>query len=425
MPEIPIKFCNVSKKYSINTGGISEFVRLCRKRIERVVRPGFSEGSLDPKREIWALKDVSFEVKKGEVLGIIGPNGAGKSTILKILSRITDPTKGTCEIQGRVGALIEIGAGFHDDLTGRENIFMNGAILGMKKKEIESKFDQIVEFAGLEKFIDTPLKKYSSGMRVRLGFAVAANLEPEVLLVDEVLAVGDVEFQGKSVKKMLSFKQKDIAIIFISHNMSSITAMCDRVLYLKEGQVKAIGDTQEMIGLYLRDFEGEDAGQSIQTTIRGEDFEIKKVSTLGQNGEEKQLFRYRDKMVIRVEYWFARTVRPFFSIVISGPSGPVSLMSMLADGGMSGALEGDGCLECVLDELPLLPGKYEIILHARREEGIGMFFKSKTMAQFLVDDSLEVYNFHGEHAAELARYHGYGSVFFPHQWRFPGRASGI
>jgi lipopolysaccharide transport system ATP-binding protein len=201
--------------------------------------------------KFWALKDVSFDVQPGEVIGIIGKNGAGKSTLLKILTRITEPTEGEAIINGRVASLLEVGTGFHPELTGRENIFMNGTILGMKKTEIEKKFDEIVAFSGLEKFIDTPVKRYSSGMYVRLAFAVAAHLEPEILLIDEVLAVGDAEFQKKCLGKMGEITGNNKTILFVSHNMAAIEHLCSRAIFLKQGCVTADGGSSEIIEKYL------------------------------------------------------------------------------------------------------------------------------------------------------------------------------
>lgn len=200
---------------------------------------------------VWALKDVSFEVEEGQVLGIVGRNGAGKSTLLKILSRITEPTMGTVTVRGRVGSLLEVGTGFHPELTGRENIYMNGAILGMKRAEIDSKFDEIVEFSEVTQFIDTPVKRYSSGMYLRLAFAVAAHLEPEILVVDEVLAVGDAEFQKKCLGKMGDVAQQGRTVLFVSHNMSAILRLTQEAIVLNKGQMLKRGPTQEAVDFYL------------------------------------------------------------------------------------------------------------------------------------------------------------------------------
>jgi len=212
-----------------------------------------SATSLEPSANnyIWALKDVTFEVTQGEVVGIIGRNGAGKTTLLKILSRITEPTEGYAEIKGRIGSLLEVGTGFHPELTGRENIYLNGAILGMKKREIDKKFDEIVAFAEIEKFIDTPVKYYSSGMYVRLAFAVAAHLEPEILLVDEVLAVGDAAFQKKCLGKMGDVAKEGRTVLFVSHNMGAIQKLCPRSILLEEGRLSLNGESTEVIRQYL------------------------------------------------------------------------------------------------------------------------------------------------------------------------------
>ena len=204
-----------------------------------------------PKNEFWALKDISFEVKQGEVLGIIGRNGAGKSTLLKILSRITEPTQGRIVVNGRIGALLEVGTGFHPELTGRENIYLSGAILGMKRWEINNKFNEIVEFAELEKFIDTPAKHYSSGMYMRLGFAVAAYLEPEILIVDEVLAVGDAQFQKKCIGKMSDVSKQGRTILFVSHNIGFLNSISKKSIMLEKGLTKIWADTEEVVGVYF------------------------------------------------------------------------------------------------------------------------------------------------------------------------------
>jgi lipopolysaccharide transport system ATP-binding protein len=203
-------------------------------------------------REIWALRDVSFEVKRGEIVGIIGRNGAGKSTLLKILSRITDPTSGRAELYGRIGSLLEVGTGFHPELSGRENIYLNGAILGMSRKEIEAKFDQIVAFSEISRFIDTPVKRYSSGMYVRLAFAVAAHLQPEILVVDEVLAVGDIAFQRKCLNKLEDVGRDGRTILFVSHNISAITRLCSRAILLEGGQIVQDGPARAVVGRYMQ-----------------------------------------------------------------------------------------------------------------------------------------------------------------------------
>lgn len=224
------------------------------RALANTIRGGRSkDGHSDPASSIWALKEVSLEIKQGEVLGIIGSNGAGKTTLLKILSRITDPTEGFAEIRGRVGSLLEVGTGFHPELTGRENIYLNGAIIGMKKAQIKQKFDEIVAFAEVERFIETPLKHYSSGMYVRLAFAVSAHLEPDVLLVDEVLAVGDAAFQKKCMGKMQEVGQEGRTVVLVSHNMAAISSLATRCIWIKEGRVARDGATSTVISSYLEE----------------------------------------------------------------------------------------------------------------------------------------------------------------------------
>jgi lipopolysaccharide transport system ATP-binding protein len=221
--------------------------------VKKLSKPADNKTFYPTHEEFWALKDVSFEIKQGERVGIIGRNGAGKSTLLKILSRITEPTKGIIRIKGRVASLLEVGTGFHPELTGRENIFLNGAILGMSNAEIKRKFDEIVAFAEVEKFLDTPVKRYSSGMYVRLAFAVAAHLEPEILIVDEVLAVGDAAFQNKCLGKMKEVGKEGRTVIFVSHNMSAIQLLCNRCIFLQKGHVLADTDPSAIIQIYLGD----------------------------------------------------------------------------------------------------------------------------------------------------------------------------
>jgi lipopolysaccharide transport system ATP-binding protein len=254
MNEIAIRVENLSKRYRI--GGRQERYKTLRDTVTDAALAPFQRlrrlGQPAPPQEIiWALKDVSFEVKHGEVLGIIGRNGAGKTTLLKILSRITEPTEGSAEIHGRVGSLLEVGTGFHPELTGRENIYLNGAILGMRRVEIDRKFDEIVGFAETEKFIDTPVKRYSSGMYVRLAFAVAAHLEPEILLVDEVLAVGDAAFQKKCLGKMGDVAKEGRTVLFVSHNMAAMEGLCSSCVLLHEAQIQAMGSPSQAIQYYL------------------------------------------------------------------------------------------------------------------------------------------------------------------------------
>ena len=258
MSDVAIRVENLSKQYRI--GGpqaryktiresLTEAVRAPFRRLSSVVR---GRASFVADETTWALKDVSLEVKRGQVVGIIGPNGAGKTTLLRILARITEPTEGYAEIHGRVGSLLEVGTGFHPELTGRENIYLNGAILGMKRAEIERKFDEIVAFSGIERFIETPVKHYSSGMYLRLAFAVASHLEPEILLVDEVLAVGDVEFQKKCLGKMEQVSREGRTVWFVSHNMAAVSNLCTEALLLDKGEMLERGSVESVIRSYMR-----------------------------------------------------------------------------------------------------------------------------------------------------------------------------
>ena len=249
MSEIAIRCDTLSKRYRL---GSQEKYKALRDVIANAIATPFRrEAAATQDAHIWALDDVSFEIQRGEVVGIIGHNGSGKSTLLKILSRITKPTRGCAEIDGRVGALLEVGTGFHAELTGRENIYLNGAILGMRKAEIDRKFDEIVAFAEVEKFIDTPVKRYSSGMYVRLAFGVAAHLETEVLLVDEILAVGDAQFQRKCFAKINEIGKHGRTILFVSHNMASIRSICDEAIVLDRGRLVVKGEVNAAVDRYL------------------------------------------------------------------------------------------------------------------------------------------------------------------------------
>ena len=240
----------LSKRYRI--GQMQAAYGTLRDSLARLGRGSEDREEAQRQQEIWALRDVSFKVAEGEVLGVIGRNGAGKSTLLKILTRITTPTTGRAIIRGRVGSLLEVGTGFNPELTGRENVFLNGSILGMKRREIQHKMPDILEFSGIDKFIDTPVKRYSSGMHVRLAFAVAAHLEPEILLVDEVLAVGDAEFQQRCLGRMEQFSGSGRTVLFVSHNMQTINQLCDRVLWVDGGEVLEDGDPSQVVAHYLQ-----------------------------------------------------------------------------------------------------------------------------------------------------------------------------
>ena len=331
MSDTIISVENLGKKYVLShQGERGGYTRFSEKLESWIKKPNAAlagggrrevEGNLPPTsfhlpqpshEEFWALKDVSFEVKRGEVVGIIGRNGAGKSTLLKILSRITEPTEGRVTLRGRVASLLEVGTGFHPELTGRENIFLNGAILGMTKAEIRKKFDEIVAFAEVERFLDTPVKRYSSGMYVRLAFAVAAHLEPEILVVDEVLAVGDAEFQKKCLGKMKDVATDGRTVLFVSHNMTAVRSLCSRAILLQKGKITGEGDADGCIRQYLQ------AGSASPTEKRWEDpsqapgngavvFEAIRAVSRRTDAEDPSLFDTATPVDIEVEL---RVVKP-------------------------------------------------------------------------------------------------------------------
>ena len=292
---------------AITASGLGKRYRLShhsgRRSLDRVARM-FHRASTD--EVFWALRDVSFDVKSGEVIGFIGLNGAGKSTLMKILSRITEPTEGRAVINGRTGTLLEVGTGFHPELTGRENIYLSGAILGMRRAEIDRKFDEITAFAEVERFLDTPVKRYSSGMYVRLAFAVAAHLESEVLLVDEVLAVGDVAFQKKCLGKMSEVGRQGRTVLFVSHNMVAVQNLCQRVLWLREGRLEADGPTSDVVRRYLSasaSSQNERVWTDPQTSPGNEKVRLRRVSVKRADAGPSDLISMSTPLMVEIEYW--------------------------------------------------------------------------------------------------------------------------
>jgi lipopolysaccharide transport system ATP-binding protein len=300
--DIAIRFDRVSKKYRLKRGWTVATIGSELRRLGR--RLTLQENT--PREYFGALKDVSFEIRKGETVGLIGANGAGKSTLLKILSRITSPSSGRFEVKGRLGAMIEVGAGFHPELTGRENVYLNGAIMGMGKDEIDSKFDRIIDFAEIGQFLDTPTKRYSSGMEVRLGFAVAAHVDPDVLLVDEVLAVGDAAFQAKCLNKLAELKGQDKTIVLVSHNVTNIVQHCDRVLWIDHGTLRASGDPNEVVEEYLRTVSTQSmAIHRDHSALNGNSKNVSRiiaVSIKDSRGETTHLVEYGAEASIEIEY---------------------------------------------------------------------------------------------------------------------------
>ena len=313
MGNLAIRVQNLSKRYRIgmlqqryDTLG-DHLMHVAKKWVRRLSQSNPGDET------IWALKDVSFEVNKGDVIGVVGRNGAGKTTLLKILSRITEPTEGYAQVHGRMGSLLEVGTGFHPELTGRENIFLNGAILGMKKGEIKRKFDEIVAFAEVEKFLETPVKRYSSGMYVRLAFSVAAHLEPEILVVDEVLAVGDVSFQKKCLGKMGEVAGEGRTVLFVSHNMGAVRQLCDRALLIKEGRVVCDGDTSSVINTYLsldslQEAEGEISWPENQGP-GGEEIKLRRIRLVSPDGRVRSTFDVEKPIRVEIRYQVLRKLR--------------------------------------------------------------------------------------------------------------------
>jgi lipopolysaccharide transport system ATP-binding protein len=303
-----IRVENLGKKYTLShQEKASTFRDALTQRLSNPFRRSTSKPNGGQLEEFWALKDVSFEIQQGDRVGIIGRNGAGKSTLLKILSRITAPTSGEIRIKGRVASLLEVGTGFHPELTGRENIFLNGAILGMSKAEIRRKFDEIVAFAEVEKFIDTPVKRYSSGMYVRLAFAVAAHLEPEVLIVDEVLAVGDAQFQKKCLGKMQTVANEGRTVLFVSHHMASINQLCDRVIWLNRGEVVSQGSTFEVVPKYLS--EGISHTPIVSLVNQSKEVFFTRISLLDHQGTPSTDLDVRFPFTIEMEYEVTQPVK--------------------------------------------------------------------------------------------------------------------
>jgi lipopolysaccharide transport system ATP-binding protein len=373
MSDIVIRAENLSKRYRI--GERQPYLALrdvlartvsAPARLFQARKSGSPNG--DP-AHIWALKDVSFEVHQGDVVGIIGRNGAGKTTLLKILARVTKPTCGFAQVRGRMGTLLEVGTGFHPELTGRENTYLSGAILGMRKREIERKFDEIVAFAEIEKFIDTPVKHYSSGMFVRLAFAVAAHLEPEILIVDEVLAVGDAAFQKKSLGKMTDVARQGRTVIFVSHNMGAVTNLCGSGLVLEKGGIAFRGDARDAVDFYNRAmFASEEATgrpphvlYDAPENAAQHDFAITRVEMLDTAGNPKPTLSTWDDVVIRFWYHSKRALqRGSVVLELMGLDGsPLLLLSTQPDSVLPLPFQvGTSYVDCLLEKIPFAAGDY-------------------------------------------------------------------
>jgi lipopolysaccharide transport system ATP-binding protein len=372
MPDdVVIRVENLSKQYRI---GAHEGYKTFRETLVDTAKAPFQRLSswLSAPRSklsshddtIWALKDVSFEVKQGEVVGIIGRNGAGKSTLLKILSRITEPTEGRVELKGRIGSLLEVGTGFHPELTGHENVYLYGAILGMDRWEVTRKFDEIVAFAEIEKFINTPVKRYSSGMYMRLAFAVAAHMETEILLVDEVLAVGDAAFQKKCLGKMGDVSKEGRTVLFVSHNMGAVASLCKNCIVLAEGRIETISEVNAAIGAYMQANNKTPISESLvnhPNRVKG----YKQLLTKFVMDNDNGVAYYGKPMTFRIGYNFEQKVAvPQFCVSFQTITG-VTAFTLISDyqpNDLPASLHGKGEVVCQIRSLPLLPGNYNVSL---------------------------------------------------------------
>lgn len=356
-----IKAEGVSKKYQI--GGSSAVYSTLRDTVAETFKSlSIRNRKSSEERTIWALKDVSFEVTAGEVVGLVGRNGAGKSTLLKIISRITEPTSGRIDLYARTGSLLEVGTGFHPELSGRDNVYLNGAILGMRKTDIARKFDEIVSFAEIEKFIDTPVKFYSSGMYVRLAFSVAAHLEPEILIVDEVLSVGDMAFQQKCLQKLRQMKEELKAILLVSHNMIMVRALCSRVMLLSRGHLAADGAVEAVVPLYekLMHEATRENGEIDEVAEGMGQIRILNVKLLDGNGVDQRSFKTGDQVNVVIEY---DAVEPVSGVIVySAIRRPDDFICVATSTKLEGItlppLDGPGVITIEIPELQVIPGHY-------------------------------------------------------------------
>jgi lipopolysaccharide transport system ATP-binding protein len=396
MSDIAVSVANLSKSFNIDhqRNGLKGYRTLHDDLLNLPgrLRASFTGSRQQNSETFWALKDISFDVRKGEVIGIIGANGAGKSTLLKILNRITEPTSGGADIYGRVGALLEVGTGFHPELTGRENVFLNGAILGMTRAEINGKFDEIVAFAEIEKFLDTPVKRYSSGMSVRLAFAVAAHLEPEILLIDEVLAVGDAQFQKKSLEKMEEVAAYDgRTIIFISHSMPTVSRLCPRVIWLRGGRIAADGPSDDVIQKYSSlAFADQDRVSWPDGVSNAGITELKftSVGLLDKNGRRTVHFDYSEPLTFELIYTVHEAL-PFCRIgflLYALDGTPVfEIYDIDEDENCGRRQPGSYILRCEVPGDLLKPGRYSLSLNAGMP-GIKNLVRLDGVLQFSVQD---------------------------------------
>jgi ABC-type polysaccharide/polyol phosphate transport system ATPase subunit len=327
MPPHAIEVRGLAKRYALGQGAFG--YDTLRDALARGIRGGRQDPA--ETRELWALRDLDLDVTQGEVLGIVGRNGAGKSTLLKILCRITAPTDGVTRTRGRVGALLEVGTGFHPELTGRENVFLNGAVLGMSRRDIRRRFDEIVEFAGVERFLETPLKRYSTGMYLRLAFAVAAHLEPDIVVVDEVLAVGDAEFQEKCLGKMSDFHQEGRTVLFVSHDLGAVGRLCNRAVWLERGQIAADGDAEEVIRRYLGGTAGHPSSTEFEDLVAGP-IRLRALDVVAAERQDAEILHRDETLKISLTFETSEPIRGFnVSVYIVARDGQRVLADALGD----------------------------------------------------------------------------------------------
>jgi len=369
---------------------------------------------------LWALRDVSFSIQRGETVGIIGRNGAGKSTLLKVLSKITYPTSGSVNVRGRVAALLEVGTGFHQELTGRENIYMNGSILGMRKKEVDRKLDAIVDFSGVERFLDTPIKHYSSGMRLRLGFAVAAHLDPDILVVDEVLAVGDAAFQKKCLNAMENLRAGARTVLFVSHNLAAVENLCKRSIWIDGGQVRMDGESRAVIEAYMGTMTGTEslsANLDEAQNRRGSGkVRYRAVEFLSPDGSNQRVVRSGGQMTIRFHYSVNEPITyPSFGFRMYTEMGTLITDTSTWHHGISIPLlePGEGYIDLEIDCLNILPAKYTFSLWLTDMVG-GVVYDNVEHAVTLEVDTADIYGSGREIDNRC------GIVFFPQKWNLSG-----
>jgi ABC-type polysaccharide/polyol phosphate transport system ATPase subunit len=375
---VSIDFNAVSKRFSLQRERARSFQDLLLSLPERW------RGGWSGREDFWVLRDVSFDIRSGEAVGLIGANGAGKSTALKLMSRIIEPTSGTVQVSGRVGALLELGAGFHPDLTGRENVYLNGSILGLGRNEIDRKLDEIVAFAELERFIDVPVKHYSSGMYVRLGFSVAVHTEPEVLLIDEVLAVGDQTFQHKCLDRILDIRRQGVTICFVSHDLESVRRLCSRAIWLEGGRIQAAGNVSDTISAYLQHEAEEEEARAADGVTGGRDDErrwgtgairVVGVDFLDARGSIRRVFQSGDTWAVRLRYQARDLVKsPIFGLAVYRNDGVHVCGPNTGFGGLQiPFVQGEGEIVYRVDHLPLMEGTYQVSVSAHDEADTTMY----------------------------------------------------